>query len=302
MTGVAGRRRRLPRMLPRILFFGLAASPVAAQSVLRGIVLTEGGDPIRDAQVTIGKLQLQTAVGHVGDFSFTTIPSGKFSVLARAIGFEPMVREFRFSGRDTILAEFRLKASAQRLDSLVVRGTETTVSPGMRAFEERRAAGLGRFLTSADLRKREHSALSDVLRMTAGLKLVRRPQDCGGGYALATGRGGAVFWQPDGLPWRLSVRVGLLRVRLSRWHQGVVRRKQRTAERGRFPRCFPSGYRTLSRAVRIADPVSGDRIGLWGGSDLEQDGGTVGGGGNATFIGGPDILPQRPFKPTLILL
>lgn len=186
----------MPRMLPRILFLGLAGSPVAAQSVLRGIVLTEGGDPIRDAQVAIGKLQLQTTVGPVGEFSFTTIPSGKFSVLARAIGYEPTVREYRFSGRDTILAEFRLKASGQRLDSLVVTGAETSVSPGMRAFAERRAVGLGRFLTSAELRTREHSALSDVLRMTAGLKLIRRPLDCGGGFALATGRGGEFLHQP----------------------------------------------------------------------------------------------------------
>ncbi len=184
------------RTLLLVTTFGLAWSPAAAQSVLRGIVLTEGGDPIRDAQVAIGKLQLQATVGAVGEFSFTTIPSGKFSVLARAIGFEPMIREYRFSGRDTILAEFRLKASGQRLDSLVVTGAETSVSPGMRAFEERRAVGLGRFLTSADLRKREHSAMSDVLRMTAGLKLVRRPLDCGGGYALATGRGGEFRHQP----------------------------------------------------------------------------------------------------------
>lgn len=174
----------------------LAASPLAAQSVLLGIVVTEGGDPIRDAQVTIVKLQLQTVVGPVGEFTFTTIPSGKFAVLARAIGFEPTTREFRFSGRDTILAEFRLRPSGQRLESLVVRGTEPSISPNMRAFEERRAAGLGRFLTSADLRKREHSALSDVLRMTTGLTLIRRPLDCGGGFALATSRGGSFHRQP----------------------------------------------------------------------------------------------------------
>ena len=183
------------RTLLLVTTFGLAWSPAAAQSVLRGIVLTEGGDPIRDAQVAIGKLQLQTAVGPVGDFSFTTIPSGKFSVLARAIGFEPMVRELRFSGRDTVLAEFRLKASGQRLDSLVVTGAEGSISPAMRAFEERRAVGLGRFLTSADLRRREHSAVSDLLRMTGGLRLIRRPLACGGGYALATGRGGESGWQ-----------------------------------------------------------------------------------------------------------
>ncbi len=198
MDSNGGTLRKSHRTVGLVTFaaISLAAAPTAAQSVLRGIVVTEGGDPIRDAQVTIGKLQLQTAVGPVGEFTFTTIPSGKFTVVARAIGFEPTSRDFRFSGRDTILAEFRLQRSAQRLDSIVVKGAEPSVSPNMRAFEERRVAGLGRFLTSADLRKREHSALSDVLRMTAGLTLVRRPIDCGGGFALATSRGGSFHHQP----------------------------------------------------------------------------------------------------------
>ncbi len=182
--------------LVTVAAISLAASPGFAQSVLRGIVVTEGGDPIRNAQVTVAKLELQATVGPVGEFTFTTIPSGKFTVVARAIGFEPIVRELRFSGRDTVLAESRLKAAGQRLDSLVVTGTEPVISANMRAFEERRAAGFGRFLTSADLRKREHSALSDVLRMTAGLKLIRRPPGCGGGFALATGRGGEFDWRP----------------------------------------------------------------------------------------------------------
>ena len=102
------------RTLSLVTAVGLAGSPVAAQSVLRGFVLTEGGDPIRDAQV------LQATVGAVGEFTFTTIPSGKFSVLARAIGFEPAVREFRFSGRDTVLAEFRLNTEPPNLDDLQV--------------------------------------------------------------------------------------------------------------------------------------------------------------------------------------
>jgi hypothetical protein len=64
-------------------------------------------------------------------------------------------------------------------------------------FEERRRSGPGRFLTRAELAKREDSPLSDVLRMVAGLNLVRRPAECGDGFSLATGRGGAYRW----LPW-----------------------------------------------------------------------------------------------------
>jgi hypothetical protein len=62
----------------------------------------------------------------------------------------------------------------------------------MLAFEERRKTGLGRFITREMLAQREHSVLTDVLRMTPGLSFVRRPDKCGGGFALASGRGGAV--------------------------------------------------------------------------------------------------------------
>lgn len=179
-----------------LMAIGWAARVASAQTVVRGIVLDANGDPVPGAQVAIEKLQLATAVGSVGEFAFLTVPSGRHQVVARAIGFKPGVREFRATGRDTILLEIRLEGAPQQLDSLVATGAPVAaLTPAMREFEERRARGFGRFLTREMLAKRDHSALSDVLRMTAGLRLIRRPSECGGGFAVATGRGGDLEWQ-----------------------------------------------------------------------------------------------------------
>ena len=189
---------RLPRAcFPTLSTVFIATSAAVAQSTLRGVVIDRNGDPIGQAQVVIGKLILSTGVGRAGDFEFTSIPSGRFVVLRRAIGFEPDRREISFNGRDRVLVEIRLKPAAQRLDSLVAKvDAPKAVSPQMRAFEERRKVGFGRFITRDQLKVRENALLSDVLRMVAGTKFVRRPEVCGGGFALATNRGGEFQWQP----------------------------------------------------------------------------------------------------------
>jgi hypothetical protein len=174
-----------------------APAAVHGQSVLRGVVIDARGNPVPQAQVLIEKLSLSATVGTAGDFAFTTIPHGKFTVLTRAVGFEPDLRDLSFNGRDSMLVEIRLKPSVQRLEPLVAKADAPKVmSPQMRALEERRKAGFGRFIMRDELAKREHSTLGDVLRMVSGAKLVRRPWECGDGFVLATTRGGEVTWQP----------------------------------------------------------------------------------------------------------
>ena len=48
--------------------------------------------------------------------------------------------------------------------------------------------GFGRFYTREFLAQRAASPLANVLRLTPNLQLIRRPERCGGGYSVATGR------------------------------------------------------------------------------------------------------------------
>ena len=177
--------------------FGTAITGVAtAQSTLRGIVVDAFGNAVPQAQVSIERLLLSATATPSGGFVFTSIPSGRFTVLTRALGFEPDMREISFNGRDSVAVEVRLRPASQKLDSVVVTAAPVKVrSPQMRALEDRRKAGFGRFILRDELKRRDNSTLGDVLRMTAGARLVRRPDACGGGFAIATTRGGDAGWQ-----------------------------------------------------------------------------------------------------------
>jgi hypothetical protein len=176
---------------------------LAAQATFQGIVKEGKSSPIAEAEVLLRAIgggqerSLRAKSGSDGRFLISSIPAGDYSVQVRAIGYQPVEADAEFRGSDTVRITFELSRSVQKLEEVTVEGAAPPPVVGkMAAFEERRKAGLGRFLTRADLAKREHSTLSDALRMVAGMNLVRRPAECGDGFAAATGRGWAIKWEP----------------------------------------------------------------------------------------------------------
>jgi hypothetical protein len=65
----------------------------------------------------------------------------------------------------------------------------------MQGFEQRRQQAFGRFYTREYLARRENSTVASVLRYTLNLQVLARPNGCTG-YSIATGRSGAVPWEP----------------------------------------------------------------------------------------------------------
>jgi len=165
-----------------------------AQSLLVGTV-TADGRPLPRAEVLVDPPGLRTSTSDRGTFSLTVPGLGAVRVVVRAVGYYPATRRIMLAGPDTVTLTFQLERAAQQLESVTVEAPKTTVRGKMQAFEERRGAGFGSFLTREALARQENSMLEDVLRRISGLRLVRRPDDCGGGSAVATGRGGVVKWQ-----------------------------------------------------------------------------------------------------------
>jgi Carboxypeptidase regulatory-like domain/TonB-dependent Receptor Plug Domain len=168
---------------------------LTAQTLVTGRV-TGGSRPLAHAEVTIEPGQGGTMTDSGGRYRLTVAVAGIVRISARAVGYFPDSRRIILAGNDTLRVDFALDPTAQQLDSVTVNAPAVPVRGKMAAFEERRAAGIGRFFTREMLAQQEHSSMDNVLRMVAGLQLVRRPADCGGGYALATNRGGFVNWQP----------------------------------------------------------------------------------------------------------
>ncbi len=163
----------------------------AAQTLIHGTV-RGSGRPLPAAEVRLDPDGLSARTDSSGAYRFTVAKGGVTRLFVRAVGFYPASRNILVVANDTVESDFTLDPVAQQLDSISVEARGVTVRGKMSAFEERRRTGIGRFYTREMLATREHSTMADVLRMTSGLRLIRRPDACGGGFAVATGRGGVV--------------------------------------------------------------------------------------------------------------
>jgi len=172
-----------------------------AQPVVRLTVADSAGIAIPNPEASLNGRAGR--VGPGGKLLFTDVAPGRYNLLVRAVGFSPFSGTLDLSPSDTLDFEVRLISLPQQLAPVV-----TTVpapesrSPRLAAFEERRKMGLGEYFTRSDLARREHSSLDNVLRTVTGVQLVRRPVGCGGGYALASGRGGQSL---ESQPWMACV-------------------------------------------------------------------------------------------------
>lgn len=160
------------------------------QTVITGTVTDDSSRAIAGAVVGIQSLGISATTPDRGGYTLTVERRGTFTVLARAVGHAPVTREVYLRGGDTLRIDFRLVRSAQQLDPVVVAADRDPLPSGvMRGFEERRRLGFGRFVTRDMLDEREHDTIGDMMRGMAGVRMVRRPGGCGGGFSAATGRG-----------------------------------------------------------------------------------------------------------------
>jgi hypothetical protein len=187
------------RILPLVLVaLGLAGSGrVSAQTMLSGRVVS-GGRPVARAEIRLEAQQLKAETSDSGVWRLFVPNRGLVELSVRAIGFQPAARRLVLAGNDTINVEFSLDPTAQRLDSVSVEAPAAEVLGKMQGFEQRRRMGFGRFFTREMLAERENSIVSNVLRSGTGLRMMRRPETCGGGWAAASGRGGSLVREACG--------------------------------------------------------------------------------------------------------
>jgi len=161
-----------------------------AQTVITGLVTGDSSRAIQGAIVEIASLGRSTTTTARGTYTLVVERAGTYSIQARALGLASSSRGIRLGTGDTLQVDFVLSAIPQELAPVVVTADEAPLPNGiMRGFEERRRLGFGRFITRDMLDQREHDTVSGMLRGIAGVRMVRRPTDCGDGYSAATGRG-----------------------------------------------------------------------------------------------------------------
>ena len=150
------------------------ATGARAQSVFLGAVMADDdpSPPLAGAEVAIPALNLEARTDSLGRFLFNGIPKGLFRVVIRRVGYNNITLNARFSGADTLAADFAMIPVAVALDTVSIVGGPTRHGKFLE-FEDHRTHGGGAFLTRSDLDKERDRQLGEIVAKLPGLRVNR---------------------------------------------------------------------------------------------------------------------------------
>lgn len=154
----------------------LLPAVVEAQSTLRGEVTSVAtGAPVVGVEVYAPALGRRTTSDSAGTFLMADLPSGRFIVELRRIGFMSRADTIEFASGEVTTRRFQL-TRATSLDTVatIAEGPRYT-SPALRGFEERRLKKeSGYFISEAELRKADDKSLGNLIASkTTGLRTLQ---------------------------------------------------------------------------------------------------------------------------------
>jgi carboxypeptidase family protein/TonB-dependent receptor-like protein len=151
----------------------LGAPQAGGQGVgaVTGVVQDSTGAKIEGAEVRLLGSEVVARTDSAGVFLLAA-PAGNAEVHVRRLGYQPIsLVAVIVAGQMQTLA-IVLAVQPTLVDSVLVSGTPE-VSPRMVSFEERRARGVGSFITRKDIEKRRPHVMSEMLRTVPGVRLDR---------------------------------------------------------------------------------------------------------------------------------
>lgn len=152
-----------------LLLSDLLAGTVQAQSQFSGRVYAEPNmQVLSDVEVTIAELAKLARTNDRGNFTLVGISPGTYTVVARRIGYARFESRITFGADEKIERAIVLPPVAP-LDTMKVVGDYDLPL----SFIENKGAGLGHFLTRADLESRDGQRLSNILAQFPGVGIVR---------------------------------------------------------------------------------------------------------------------------------
>lgn len=152
--------------------------PIAVQpgapGQLRGVVYTSDAATVSGATVTLAPSEGPSYVlvtGEDGVFAFpAAAPAGPAMLRARRIGFSAESLSVTLPAAANAPVAIRLATVPQALAPVVVKAREYRSGP-LGDFDRRRANGHGRYITRADIERRNPIRTSDLLRTLPGVQL-----------------------------------------------------------------------------------------------------------------------------------
>lgn len=170
MPGRSGTQLLRITSLVGLLALG-TTSARAQRGTLRGTVVDSAGDPVAGAEVTIPSLGRITRADDAGRLTMGGLPIGTLQLSVRQFGYHPQQVTVTITGAQYDSVQIKLVDQIVSLDEVDV--TASGLHPFFQEFEQRRARGIGTFITRDQIDARNTSATSDLFRNLPTVRLVR---------------------------------------------------------------------------------------------------------------------------------
>lgn len=168
--------------------FVLEPLPVAAQSG-RTTILVGAGDATTGAflpgvQIRISSLKLSQMTDSMGRARLVGVRDGTYTIEAKRVGYATLTAPVLVQREDSLEVVLLLRSTAMQLDTMLVSRSE--VMAHLRDFEQRRARGVGQFVSGAQIDSVQGSPLKVILE--AKIRGVTATSENGTGLHVMAGR------------------------------------------------------------------------------------------------------------------
>jgi len=151
----------------------LSAQLPAYRHRVLGVFDSQSGEPIEGAEVVDVMSKTSAATTRTGTVDLIYLPDGGSLIRIQKLGYTPQTFVVPISPVDTVPLTILLVAATPTLPTVVTKDSAPRyISPGLRAFEERRKLGFGYFLTEAELRKHDNQKMANVVRRLPSVRLI----------------------------------------------------------------------------------------------------------------------------------
>ena len=177
------------------------AKVIRGRARVTGKVLNKYGQPIVGARVELQNSGAATKTRANGEFTLDSLPSGTQTLEIRQLGFAPTevaveLTQMTPQSVTVKMTDYVPVLSAMRVEAARERGLSDV------GFADRKRAGMGYYLDSDQLKNRQTTQFSDMLRTVPGIRV----QPAGDGTNVITSSrdptGGCVTFYVDGAPWQ----------------------------------------------------------------------------------------------------
>jgi hypothetical protein len=182
-----------------LLAFG-AGSVQAQQGALHGVIVDSAGAPISGVEVSIYAFGRVTRTDSLRRLIFSSLPRGGVDVTIRHLGYHAQSNHVVITGAPYDSVTFTLIEQPTSLEEMDVSASGR--HPFFQGFDQRRARGIGTFVTREQIDARNTTVPSDLFRTLPQVRLVRAGSGMGVRFPSTqtirstNGRGGSSMCVP----------------------------------------------------------------------------------------------------------